>query len=785
LVTAVLAAGLPGLRTEFGYRVLVGDEPPSVQALDALIEQFGGGMPVQIVWECGSAMPCATVFDRFSLEMAESVTRALTAADRIESVTGPSNAPLLVPSAGGFDVRRLVENGKRASDADALATRALEDSLWVGGFVSADATVGAIVVQPTDTESETDVRVVEAIEEAIAPFEALGFEYYLVGPSPEIVIGGRALSESTARIIPIEILVVAAILLVTLGSLRSVLAALTAVGLALVWTFGLLGWLDWPQDGILEVLAPLILVVGVCDSVHILSRYAGEVGTRIRNASTRDRDALLLKVVGEVGPPCLMTTATTAAAFVSFATSSLGTFVRFGLIAAFGVFACLLLTFTLLPLLVRAPSAKESQLAGALRWDPVLMGLLRISERHSGSILTVTALLFIVCGVGWVGFLRVDTNWYETYGEDSEIVRSIEFVQDRLRPADTLEIQISLAADSPVEDPTTLRAISEFSESLTGIEGLGSATSIIDLLKRVNRLLHDDDPAFEYPAETERANSEILELLGFEDPSIVGSWLSFDRSNLRVSVRADELSYVRLRGVLEAARDRIRSKLPPGWGVLLSGEVALTFDWIRDVQGTQIRSFPTAFALVCLMVAVFLRSVRLALAAMVPTLLPIVVTLGVMGWAGMSLDVARAMIAAVLMGIAVDDGIYLTSAYKRRRDAGCASRGAIRGAVLEVGRAVVTTSLALSLGFLTLMGSAWHAVASFGVAVALAIIVALGAALLVLPAMIFAVSGRAGGVPAGDTAAVEDRAARRGTAGHRVRADGIEQIQTISHQISS
>ena len=254
-----------------------------------------------------------------------------------------------------------------------------------------------------------------------------------------------------------------------------------------------------------------------------------------------------------------------------------------------------------------------------------------------------------------------------------------------------------------------------------------------------------------------QANSEILELLGFEDPSIVGSWLSFDRSNLRVSERADELSYVRLEGVLEAVRDRIQSKLPASWDVLLSGEMALTFDWIRDVQGTQVRSFPTAFALVYLMVAIFLRSLRLSLAAMVPTLLPIVVTLGVMGWAGMSLDVARAMIAAVLMGIAVDAGIYLTSAYKRRRDAGCASREAIRGAVLEVGRAVVTTSLAL--GFLTLMGSAWHAVSSFGVAVALAIIVALAGALLVFPAMIFAVAGRAADIPAGDAAAVEDPAA--------------------------
>jgi predicted RND superfamily exporter protein len=141
--------------------------------------------------------------------------------------------------------------------------------------------------------------------------------------------------------------------------------------------------------------------------------------------------------------------------------------------------------------------------------------------------------------------------------------------------------------------------------------------------------------------------------------------------------------------------------------------------------------------LVIALVAIFMRSMRLAAMAIVPTLLPVVVTLGAMGWIGMSLDVGRAMIAAVLIGIGVDDSIHLLSQYKARRLEGQRPREAMSAAVRHCGRAVVTTSVALSLGFLTLMASAWQSISSFGFFVSIAILAALGATLFVLPALVF------------------------------------------------
>ncbi|MEE8164253.1 MAG: MMPL family transporter, partial [Myxococcota bacterium] len=459
-ITAFLAAGLPNLRTEFGYRVLVGDDHPSIVALDELIHQYGGGFPLYIAWECGDGFPCDTVFDIESLEMAYSLTRTMSAFPGIVNVESPATTGLLTPAAGGFDIRRFVEDGKVVPDAEELALRALDDPLWAGTLISSDGTVGVIILQTSDSENETGVGVVDAVLRTIAPFETQGFEFHLVGDLVSTVIAGRDLATSTANLIPFTVLVIGLVLLALSRSVQSAAITLATMGVALIWTFGLLGWLDWPQDGILEVLAPLILIVGVCDAVHLMSRYAVEVTGRTEAIPRERRRAALMAASKEVGPPCLITTLTTCGAFLSFVTSALDTFIRFGVISAFGVAACLILTFTLLPPLVVLRPTEGAPAARASRsWQPTLSAMVRTAETRAAPILLVAMAGFVVCGIGWLATLRVDTNWIESFGQQSRVIQWIQFLEDRVRPTQSLEIDIKLPPTVALEDPATLRRI--------------------------------------------------------------------------------------------------------------------------------------------------------------------------------------------------------------------------------------------------------------------------------------------------------------------------------------
>ena len=126
-ITVGLGVGIPNVKPGYGYRVLLGERHLSVINLDALIEEFSGGLPVQIAWECGPGQPCASVFDESSLSMVDGLSHDLEQLPLIRAVESPSTAALLVPADDGFAVRRLVENGVVAPDAEVLGQRAVDD----------------------------------------------------------------------------------------------------------------------------------------------------------------------------------------------------------------------------------------------------------------------------------------------------------------------------------------------------------------------------------------------------------------------------------------------------------------------------------------------------------------------------------------------------------------------------------------------------------------------------------------------------------------------------------
>ncbi|MCZ6784856.1 MAG: MMPL family transporter [Proteobacteria bacterium] len=735
-VTLGFAAGIPQLETDVGYRAFLGENHPSVRELDDFLERFGGGLPMAAVWSCAETPRCESVFDPAALAMARDVSLALAAEPALGRVESPATAPLWVATPFGPLVRRFVEDGRVVRDPAALGERARIDPSWVSQLVSPDGTVGAIATQLVSSESDAAVAAYRALDRALAPFEAQGFVFHRVGGPVEFVVAGGELETATARLVPVMVLLVGAILLLIFRSLAATAAVLVSVGVAVVWTLGLLGWLSrlgWAQNSLTQILAPLVLVIGVCDGIHLLTRYALESRTEVGG-----RRALLERIATDVAAPCAMTSITTAAGFLSFATAALESFVRFGAIAAFGVMAAFVLAFTLLPLLLllvdprRLPQGRgRGRGATQAHWDRALSALLRLSESRAPLVLGVAAAVALVSVFG-MARLRVDASFEELYGANSPVVRWADFVGEHLRRPDTLEIELRLPADAALADPASLAVLARTAARLEAIPELGRARSVLDLVSYGHRLLRGDDPAYQRPAERADENAALLSLLGDD----VRRWVDPEGRRVRISLDSEKPPQDALRRVMRQVDAALGEELPSGWSGLATGPLAVVHDMIEDIRETQLRSFAAALAAVAVLLAIFLRSLAWALLGLVPTALPVIATLGLMGLAGLPLDVGSAMVAAVVLGIAVDDSVHLLDRIRRQDSADLSS--AVREAVHHVGPALVTTSLALSLGFAALALSPWQSVASFGLVSAVAIAAALASTLIVLPALVFA-----------------------------------------------
>jgi predicted RND superfamily exporter protein len=735
LASLVSAAGALRLRSDAGFRAYVGADHPAVRGFDAFLSRFEGGLPVAAVFRCAEPRVCDSVFDARALEMAQAVSLAMQGVPGVRSALSPATSPLFVPTPEGFGVRRMAEGGLPAADRERLGERARQDPLWVGHLISADGQVGAILIELASSESEVSVAVLRALQRSLAPWEARGFEFALVGDPVEFVIAGGDLQADSQRLLPLIALLIAGMLRALFRSLRIALAALAAVGVAGLWSFGLMGWLGWPQTAVTQALAPLIAVVGICNAVHLIARYVSELA---QAEALPAREAALLAAAREVGGACLVASATTAAAFGSFAASPAPCFRHFGVIAAFGVMAGLLVGFSLLPVcLARIPLDGGSVSATSLAWRRALELVALGAQRRAWLVLGGALALCAFAGVG-LARLRAEVDVYHLFGEQTRVVRWIRFMEEHLRRPDTLDVVLQLPDGRAVEDPEVLARVGQLASSLAGLPGLGQARSLLGPLRWLNRLEHRDDPGFERPAASAAGNARLLAQLARDDPRALGRWLSRDRRSLRIQVEVPAGSHSYNRRVLE----RVQRLLAAGWlrdfRAELSGPVQVFVQMVDEAQRTQLSSFAWAALVVAAMVAVLLRSLSWALAVLLPALFPVLMTLGAMGLAGVYLDMGTAMIAAVVLGIAIDGVVHLLAPYRRRLAAGDPPAEAIRAAVLHVGRAAATSALALSLGLFALTLSSWESVASFGFLSGVAILIALVSALVILPAVIAA-----------------------------------------------
>ncbi len=735
LVSAGLGAGVLRLEHDAGFRAYVGSDHPTVRRLDRFVQSFGGGLPAGVVWSCETSAGCEHALDPDSLRMARAVADALERSDGVLAVESPATSALPVATPDGVSVRRLVEDGRVVGDLPALRAAARADPMWRGSLVSADGQVGALWVELASSAGVDNVRAMDALETALAPFRDR-FAFHLVGAPVEFVVAGRDLERDTLLLVPAIVLLIGGVVAWLFRSLPVVLASLSCVGLSVVWSFGAMGWLGWPQTAVTQALAPFILVVGVCDAMHLVSRTVAECAGAGGDAAARRR--ALLRAVDDVAPACALTSLTTALGFLSFATSDAVSFVRFGVVAAVGVGSALVLSFSLLPILlarVRFDAARVRAAHGA--WDAALARVVGAAQRRAAIVLVAAGALGALFSLG-LADLRADVRPEHLFGERSDVVRWIRFVESHLRPTESVELALELPAGLDVRDPDALRILEAASAAVAAAPWSGAVRSMADVLDRIDRL--DPPPGARLVERSASAVGERLLLAELHDPWLVRRWISDDERALRISAEVPRGGSRRDAVLLADLRSRLAAVVPGGWTIELTGPLPAALDMVEEVQRTQLRSFAGAALAVFAALVLGLRSFGWAALAMIPNLLPVVACLGAMGLWGVDLDMGTAMVGAVIMGIAVDDTIHLLTRYRRGRRAGAPAERAIADAAVHVGRALVTTSFALAAGFWVLTLSSWQSVASFGFLSSVAILLALAIDLTVLPALVAAVS---------------------------------------------
>jgi len=487
------------------------------------------------------------------------------------------------------------------------------------------------------------------------------------------------------------------------------------------------------------MLPTLLIAVGVACSVHIIAEF------RAYHAQLGDRREAARRTLYLVGTPCLLTSLTTAAGFASMSIAPIKAVFHFAIYSAVGVVATFVFTVTLLFVFLsfgrqtRGRKATDEEMLrakGGRLFQAVLAAIARFDIRFRKSIMAGFAMLFVASALG-IARLEVDSNFLNEFSPEEPIRQSTEYVDDVMGGTISFVYLFDAGESDGIKNPALLREMERFqAEADTHADLVKKSYSVGDVLMDLNRSFHAGDLAYNVLPETRELTAQYLLLYEMSGGEEVEEYVSgdFSRASLELRLKAVESSKL---AELSRKLEAFLAEHPTEESTLrFTGMGSLWLRLMDYITQSQIRGFLLAFTVIAALLCFVFRSVKTGLIAMVPNLSPVVLTLGVMGWIDLPLDYMRLLIASVAIGISVDDTIHHMTRFDlefRRRGS---YREALYASMVDVGRALVITSVVLVLGFLVFCFSRLDSMASFGTLLATTIFVALAADFLLMPALV-------------------------------------------------
>ena len=702
-------------------------DDPVYQDYERFRQEFAGTRTLIVALQADTP---EQLFSERALSYIERISGDIERVDTVQRVDSIASATVVDAVPDGLEVRKLIELG-RTRGPNEVRRRALDDELIRGDLVSEDATVTAIVVG-FDEDRIDAVRggVIQQIHDLVDPGLPPGMRAYYNG-SLEISETYNRITLANQRTFtpPILLFTILAIYF-TFRSIRKTGLALIGIALSVLWTLGLYSLLGFSYNVLSSMILPLIVVLAIADDVHIMQHWDEER----RHAGGEEA---FKNTVAHLAAPLLGASTTTALGMLSLATSDVVAVRTFGIGSAVGIMVDFAISLVVMPTLLSLVKAETAESPHERYLLPPLQRVARWSTRHPGRVFTACTVVGLATALGILR-LRVDTNHINFFSPSHPLGQSAAVIDTKLAGVYSYQIMLEGPPDSLIT-PDALGRIERVQHELRKAPYVRKATSLADYVKRIHRELHDGDPgANVIPTDGNTIAQELLVFtLGGAGRHELERIAASDYSRAQISIKLQSMSSDLVLEHIEQADARAREIFAgSGISVMTTGSGRLFSTLDHYLVMSQMSSFGTAFVTVFAVIFVVFRSFRFGLLTIVPNLLPVVAVLGLMGYLGISLNIATIMVASLALGVVDDDTIHFINRYRREIARGSTTDAAIGIATAQEGRASLTTAIVNSCGYGVLMWSEYKPTAWFGGLLALTMAVAFLAEVLMLPATI-------------------------------------------------
>ncbi len=566
---------------------------------------------------------------------------------------------------------------------------------------------------------------------------ARGIEIHVSGMPYIREITTRKMVKEIVGFTILSIFVAGLILFLFFRSWRPLVSVVSIVLLSVIYMFGIMVLLGYEVTILTGVLPPLLIIIGVENSIFMLNKYHREYDV------CHDKMQALKNVIVRIGPANLLTNMTTAVSFASFIITRNALLVPFGILASICIMLTYVLTMVLLPTFFsyqKKPEGKSVNYMNSPQINYIMDKISSFVLSKKRIIYAVLVALLIVCGIGAV---RISTSGrvVDDIAKSDKLYKDIMFFEENVGGVMPFEISIDTHKPKGIMNAAFVRKVQQLEDTLALYPEFSEPLSIAEVVKFARQGFYNGKrDQFKIPSNNEFGfiMKYMPETKGGELPNIVTQYMDKDMQCTRVSVQMANVTTPEIDAISKSLQPKIDKIFPKDkYDVVMTGSAMVTLQGTNYLIVNLSHSLLLAFIVIALLMAVTFHKFKMVVISLIPNLIPLLFTAGVMGYCGIPLKMSTILVFSVALGISVDNTIHYLARYRLQMKMNNYDiKKSVMAAILETGPSMIYSASILICGFLIFAFSSFGGTKIVGFLVPFTLLIALITNILVLPALV-------------------------------------------------
>ena len=505
--------------------------------------------------------------------------------------------------------------------------------------------------------------------------------------------------------------------------------------IGVMWAFGILGLLQYEITVLTALIPPLIIVIGIPNCIFLINKYQQEVKKHGNQALS------LQRVISKIGNATLMTNMTTASGFATFIITDSKLLKEFGIVASINIIGIFILSLLIIPIIYSFLSLPKTRHLKHLNkhWVDAFVNWMERIVRERRITVYIVSLVLLITSIIGIYQIEISGSPIEDMPKSAQFFKDIRFFEQEFDGIMPVEIVVDTKRPKGVLRSTNLKRIDQLSEVITDIPELSRPISVVNLVKYSKQAFYNGLPKY-YQLPTSQESNFIMSYAqkSSGNENLLKSFVDSTGQTARITTFMQDVKTDRMEQIEERLNENIAKFFPPDrYNVYMTGSALIFLKGTKYLVKNLILSLAFAIFLIALFMAYLFRSFRMIIISLIPNLLPLVITAGVMGYVGVPIKPSTILVFSIAFGISVDDTIHFLAKYRQELMANrWQIKKSVYAALRETGVSMFYTSIVLFFGFSVFIISNFGGTVALGALVSATLMFAMLANLILLPSLL-------------------------------------------------